>query len=552
MPARIESVERRDQGRPQALCDRARAHRVTPGVSSPRTLRPGADAPPVRFSSILGEGSEEVAESPAFFTDLNLDQIVEAITAGREEYDLRPYLHAPLHHVDAVTYRHEVFRDLESKSLLEQVVRFARGMRQAREKMATSHKLYYRYEKERLLLDAVSTYCEAIARLERDLAAADLRSRGFTGFREFLADYTSSGRFTSLQEEAKRLYDDLSRVRYCVHIKDDRIRVRKAEAEIDYGAEVEKTFEKFKRGSVKSYLVEFANPLGLNHIEAAVLEMVAKLYPHEFCALNDFCARNEDYVDPRIAAFDREVQLYVGYLEYIQVFKRAGLSFCYPAVSSTDKAVHSVDGFDLALARKLLAENSAIVRNDFHLKGPERIFVVTGPNQGGKTTFARTFGQLHYLASIGCPVPGRDARLFLFDQLFTHFEREESIQTLRGKLEDDLIRIHDVLEQATSSSLLIMNEIFTSTTLHDALFLGRKVMGRIIRLGLLGVCVTFVDELACLGEETVSMVSTVDPENPALRTFKIVRRPADGLAHAMTIARKYRLTYGDLKRRIAS
>ncbi len=97
---------------------------------------------------------------------------------------------------------------------------------------------------------------------------------------------------------------------------------------------------------------------------------------------------------------------------------------------------------------------------------------------------------------------------------------------------------------------MILNEVFASTTLHDASFLGTKLLTKVMRLDALAVYVTFVDELASLGAQVVSMMSTVDPGKPAERTYKVVRKPADGLAYALALAEKHDVTYERLRGRL--
>jgi len=369
-----------------------------------------------RFRSILFPNGQVLPEmdrqpQPECFGDLNLDQIVAAVTAGRGDYDLKPFFYLPSRAVTEISYRHDVFRDIEYPATADCLRTFATEMHKMRDEISRTQKLYYELQRQRCLLDSVDGYCRALRRFAGGLRSANIRSQGLTAFRLYLEDYLSTPRFRGMEADAQRIAGELGEIRYALLIAGKRITVQCYEPEPDYGADVLETFERFRQGGTNERLFNFRFALEMNHVEAAILDRVARLYPEVFAALADFCSAHAHFQNPVIAQFDREAQFYLAWTEHMDRLRDKGLSFCYPEVSDQSKGESAEGAFDLALAEKLRADEGGkrVVTNDFSLSGEERIFVVTGPNQGGKTTFARMIGQLQYLAGLGCPVPARGA-----------------------------------------------------------------------------------------------------------------------------------------------
>ena len=429
--------------------------------------------------------------------------------------------------------------------------RFAARLRVMRDELTHGHRSRYAYQRAAAVLDAVEQYGAAVHDLAADLDHHGPSASGWQGLRDYLATYTTTDGYRALRAESRELRERLADVSYCVRIAGGTVTVTRFEGQDDYSAEVAATFAKFRQGELQKHRLRFATSTEMSHVEAQVLDGVARLHPELFAQLGSFPERYHDFPDEVILRFDREVQLYLAYLELIAPLQRAGLPFCTPRLDPNESGVHAEETFDLALAVQLVEQGDPIVRNDISLTDGERILVVTGPNQGGKTTYARTFGQLHYLAALGLSVPGTVVRLPLADQVFSQFERGENMADLSGKLADDLTRMRAILDQATEHSVVVLNELFSSTTLEDARLLSGRVLEQLIERGCLGVYVTFVEELAALGSAVVSMVSTVDSGDPTRRTFKLVRRPADGRAYADVLAEKYGLTAERLAARIS-
>ena len=506
------------------------------------------------FHSILfdrpspGAGAEE---APDCLSDLNLDQVVAAVVLGREEYGLEAFFRAPQRELGTVEYRQEIMRDLTPEGAREAVKEFSAAMQAVRRHLAAAERAGVKVQAGRWFLDAAAVYCDAVVSLRERLEQMKPESRGLGAFLEHLREYTSGTAFGSLHADTRTQRQALEDVQYNLHINAGVVTVSRYGGESDYSAEVEKAFAKFRRDAARDYRSSPRPRSSLDLVEARLLEIVVRLFPKVFTGLEGFCERHRAFLDESLERFDREVQFYVAFLDFIEPLQKAGVAFCYPQVSAASKEEAVGDGVDLALAVKLHREGGRPVGNSFRLEGPERALVVTGPNGGGKTTFARMFGQLHYLAGLGCPVPAGEARLFLPDRVLTHFAKQERAADQRSELEGELLQARRVLEQATERSVVVMNEGFASSTLHDARLIGTQVLEALLRRGVLCVYVTFVDELASLSEATVSMVGQVDPGDPARRTFRIAREPASGLAHAAAIADQFGLGYERLRERLA-
>ncbi len=484
---------------------------------------------------------------PGYFSDLNLDQVVAAVT-GKDRYRLGPFFYRPLRDVDAVRYRQGVFEDLERREVRELVSVFESQTLVAdftyrTQEMATEHQDYSHYHRALWFLNAVEKYCQSVMTFSEGLQTVGVGSLGLLGLSDHLQKYLASAAFTLMLSESRKLKEALDSVEYAILVKGDKVTVGRFEDQANYSDQVTGTFERFQQGAQNDYRDTRPDWKEEDFANLNILGMVAKLYPELFAALDTFCQQHHDYMDETVALADREFQFYLSYLKYIRPLRKAGLNFSYPRVSLINKAEQVLDTFDLALAAQMIGQVNTVVANDITLSGPERILVISGPNNGGKTTLARTIGQLHHLARLGCPVPGREVRLFLCDQIFTHFEKEEDLATLAGKLQDELNRLHADLALATPASLMVLNEVFNSTTVADAVYLSSKILQRVTELDALGVCVTFLDELSTLNHKTVSMVSQVDPHDPAIRTHKVIRIKANGRAYAHAIADKYGLTY---------
>lgn len=512
----------------------------------------------MKYVSIMDrfEPSNKDISVDEYFIDLNLDQIVEKISRLWGENVRKFYGYFP-DTKDDVQYRRDVYSDIEKNSLYEPFLEAYTLFQKSRSMAQLQENPIQSVRREILFSTEVSLYTQALKLLYESMKDITLSSEGLKVFFEELSGIIGSGKFQKLSEVAENISLSLSNARLKLTYENKRVAISfisddtTKEADGGSSKEAKERCEDFLLGLYPSNSAKIESPFSANvdldGIEHDLMYRYIKKHPEIFKEAAFLYKKYKDYPDGNMVRFFEEVPFYLSFLRFERFMAGAGAKFCIPSEDET-RRIEASELYDLALYIASVDRHKEVITNDFYYDDNELFFVLTGPNQGGKTTFARSLGQLVFFGKMGLKVPAKEANIHFFSQIVTHFSVEESIETGRGKLMEELVRLSPMMKNAGENSFVIINELFTTAANYDACIMGKRVLSHFIGRKCHGIYVTHLSELLEAEERAVGLSARLDANG--IQTFKIERAVMEYVNCARNQVEKYGLTYEKLKERL--
>ena len=233
--------------------------------------------------------------------------------------------------------------------------------------------------------------------------------------------------------------------------------------------------------------------------------------------------------------------------------EQRGLTMVNPEIAPKDERAFSAKG--LYNPRVALAIDDDMVLNDFEFDDKAHIYVITGPNRGGKSVITVAVGAIQALFQLGLPIPAEQARLSVVDGIFTHFPEGADDTIDKGRLGEECARLREIFDLVSSESMILLDESLSSTGAYEASYIASEILTGFAVLGCRGVFSTHLHELAAavpeMNERSVAsggvLIDTlVAGIEEGSRSFKIHRAKPDGKSYAKDIADKYGLSFEEL------
>lgn len=243
---------------------------------------------------------------------------------------------------------------------------------------------------------------------------------------------------------------------------------------------------------------------------------------------------------------------YVRFAQYIEKLSGRGMVFCkgtLAAEEAGERVMRAKGFYNLKHAAAVAQKQETVVKNDLDFDKAHLVYVLTGANRGGKTTVTQAVGLLFALAQGGIFVPADSFSFQPVDCIYTHFPADEDKTMDLGRLGEECRRFRRIYIDSTESSLLLLNETFSTTSFEEGYFIAKDAVRAILAKGVRTIYNTHMHKLAFDLEElnrsydSVQAVSLVVKADGGNRSFKIAMAPPEGMSYAGDIAKKYGVTY---------
>lgn len=255
-----------------------------------------------------------------------------------------------------------------------------------------------------------------------------------------------------------------------------------------------------------------------------------------------------------------EIIFYIRWAELIDKITAKKMTMCKPEIiDASERNCSFKELYNLKLAiNNVNGDDIDIITNEFEFNDERRIYILTGPNRGGKTIFTQAVGLCMLLAQWGIFIPASQAVISPCDNIFTHFPADENDTVDLGRLGEESKRLSEIFESATNKSLLLLNESLATTNVSEGLFIAEDVVKAMKYLGTRAIFNTHMHELARdlniinQSEGDSKAASIITGVHDGKRSFKITLAPPQGVSYAKDIAEKYGVTFDKIRDKIDS
>ena len=407
--------------------------------------------------------------SDTLIEDLELNTLFSAMCAG-DAFLLdvaRKAVMTSLHDPEQIIYRQDVLRDCMANAT---TVRVLYGI--AMEAIEIEKKSYFgffnRYPAAILnsARELMQAFIAVLVKLREvaDHAASDFRSEGFTDFFSMIQRELGDDYFETLKEHLKEL-------------------------QFRHGTLISAGLGKGNKGI--SYVLRKPNELDRNLLkrlfqrrprsltfqiaerDEAGARALSELHARGINLVADAVAQSADHVLSFFRMLRTELGFYMGCLNLGNVLDAKGQRVCYPQPAPVTERRHTFAGlYDICLSLRL---QTAIVPNGIDADGADLV-VITGANEGGKSTFLRSIGLAQMMMQAGMTVGAETFQANVCESQFAHYKREEDASMTSGKFDEELVRMNEIADHVRPNSIVLFNESFASTNEREGSEVARQIV----------------------------------------------------------------------------